>query len=131
MTRPSLTPLTIAEGRKQYSTQWYGLQAAFSEIKRLSSSVASSGNPIEIDLKTMDKVKGLGTEHTIVSKVKIFTGGEKITRAEDRWNDKSPDGAFKIVSVLSLRSWVYHGLSWGDIEGGVFVWRRRGGGYAR
>jgi len=79
----------------------------------------------------MDKVKGLGTEHTIVSKVRIFTGGEKITRAEDRWNDKSPDGAFKNVSVLSLRSWVYHGLSWGDIEGGVFVWRRRGGGYAR
>jgi len=88
-------PLTIAEGRKQYSAQWYGLQAAFSEIKRLSSQVTSSGNPIEMDLKTMYKVKGLGTEQTIDSKVKIFTEGDKITRVEDRWNDELPEGAFK------------------------------------
>jgi hypothetical protein len=105
-------PLTIADGRKQYSAQWYGLQAAFSEIKRLSSCVTSSGNPIEMDLKTMYKVKGHGMEQTIDSKVKIFTEGEKIKRVEDRWNDELPEGAFKNVSVLSLRSWVYYGQSW-------------------
>ena len=105
-------PLTIAGGRKQYSAQWYGLQAAFSEIKRLSLQVTSSGNPIEMDLKTMYKVKGLGTEQTIDSKVKIFTENEKITRVEDRWNDELPDGAFKNVSMLSLRSWAYYGQSW-------------------
>ena len=105
-------PLTIAEGRKQYSAQWYGLQAAFSDIKRLSLQVTSSGNPIEMDLKTMYKVAGIGTEQTIDSKVKIFTEGEKITRVEDRWNDELPDGAFKNVSLLSLRSWLYYGQNW-------------------
>jgi hypothetical protein len=70
----------------------------------------------------MYKFKELGVEHTIVSKIKIFTEGEKITRVEDRWNDKLLDEACKNVSVWSL-SWV--------IEGGVFVWRRRGGRYAR
>lgn len=105
-------PLTIAEGRKQYSAQWYGLQAAFSDIQRLSMSVTSSGNPIELDLKTMYKVKGFGTEQTIQSKVKIFTKDDKITKVEDRWNDQLPEGAFANVSLLSLRSWVYYGQSW-------------------
>jgi hypothetical protein len=49
----------------------------------------------------MYKFRRLGTEHTIVSKVKIFTEGEKITRAEDRRNDKLPDGACKNVSAES------------------------------
>jgi hypothetical protein len=80
-------PLTIAEGRRKYSAQWYGPPAAFSEIKRLSSSVTSSSNPTEIDLKTMYKVKGLDTEHTVASRVKVFTEGEKI-KVEDRWNDE-------------------------------------------
>jgi hypothetical protein len=105
-------PLTIADGRKQYSAQWYGLQAAFSEIKRLSSCVTGSGNPIEMDLKTMYKIKGLGMEQTIDSKVKIFTEGEKIKKVEDRWNDELPEGAFKNVSVLNLRGWVYYGQGW-------------------
>jgi len=87
-------PLTIAEGRKQYSAQWYGLKAAFSDIKRLSCQVTSSGNPIEMDLKTLYKVKGLGTEQTIDSKIKIHYEGEKITKVEDRWNDQLPEGAF-------------------------------------
>jgi hypothetical protein len=38
----------------------------------------------------MYKVKGLGTGHTIDSKVKIFTEGEKIKKVEDRWNDELP-----------------------------------------
>jgi hypothetical protein len=91
-TRPSPAPSPSPKAVSKYSAQWYGLQAAFSEIKRLSSSVTSSGNPIEVDLKTMYKVKGLGTEQTIASKVKIFTEGEKITRVEDLRNDKLPDG---------------------------------------
>jgi hypothetical protein len=74
----------------------------------------------------MYKFKELGIEHTIVSKIKIFTEGEKITRVEDRWNDKLPDEACKNVSVSSL-SWICYGLSW-VIEGGVFCletsWRQ-------
>lgn len=90
-------PLTIAEGRKQYSAQWYGLAAAFSEIERLSLSVKSSGNPIEIDLKTRYKMKGIGTEKTIQSLVNIHTNGDKIVKVEDKWDGEIPDGAFAKV----------------------------------
>jgi len=90
-------PITIAETRKQYAPQWYGLKTAFSDIQRLSCSVTSGGNPIEIDMKTMYRVKGIGSEHTIASKVKIFTTPDEkqITRVEDRWDDSLPDAAFK------------------------------------
>lgn len=63
-------------------------------------------------MKTLYKVKGLGTEQTIASKIKIYTEGEKITKVEDRWNDSLPEGAFANVSVLSVRSWLYYGQSW-------------------
>lgn len=90
-------PLTIAEGRKQYQAQWYGLKAAFSDIQRLSSEVTSSGNPIEIDLKNKYKLKGIGSEQTITSKVKIHTEGEgddmRVKRVEDKWNGDLPEGA--------------------------------------
>ena len=92
-------PLTIAEGRKQYEPQWYGLAAVFSNIERLGGQVTSSGNPIEMDMKTRYTVKGLGSQQTIDSKIKIWTEGEganiKITRVEDRWDDKLPDSTFK------------------------------------
>jgi hypothetical protein len=39
--------------------------------------VTSPGKPTEMDLQTMYEFKGLGTEHTIVSKVKIFTEGRE------------------------------------------------------
>lgn len=32
--------ITLAEGRKQYAAQWYGLKAAFSEIERLHLEVS-------------------------------------------------------------------------------------------
>jgi hypothetical protein len=90
-------PLTIAEGRKKYSAQWYGLVAAFSKIERLSHQVTSSGNPITMDLKTKYVVKGIGKEQTISSVVKIYTENDRITRLEDRWNDQLPEGAIKNV----------------------------------
>lgn len=92
-------PLTIAEGRSQFAPQWYGLQQAFSNIERLGGQVTSSGNPIEMDLKTKYTVKGLGSEQTVDSKIKIWTEGEgdnmKIKRVEDRWDDNLPDSTFK------------------------------------
>lgn len=91
-------PITLAEGRKQYQAQWYGLKVAFSDIQRLSSEVTSSGNPIEIEMKNKYTIKGIGSEQTVASKVKIHTAGEgdsmRITKVEDRWNDNIPDGAF-------------------------------------
>jgi hypothetical protein len=52
-----------------------------------------------MDLKTKYKVKGLGTEKTIESVVKIMIDerGEKITGVEDRWNGEIPDGPVATV----------------------------------
>ncbi|THW93364.1 hypothetical protein D6D15_02504 [Aureobasidium pullulans] len=86
-------PITIAQGRKQYEAQWYGLQSAFSEIERLSHEVTSSGNPISMNMKTRYVVKGIGKEQTISSVVNIFHEGGKITKVEDKWDGKLPDGA--------------------------------------
>ena len=94
-------PLTIAEGRKQYQAQWYGLRAAFSEISSLHRQVTSAGNPIEIDMKTKYVVKGLGTEKIIQSKIKIWNEDGKITKVEDRWDDNIPEGAIAKVGSLS------------------------------
>lgn len=105
-------PLTKAEGRKQYSAQWYGLAAAFSEIERLSHQVTSSGNPITLDLKTTYVVKGIGKEQSIASVVKIHTENDKITKVEDRWNDQLPDGAFKNVRVFNPFSWLRYFENW-------------------
>jgi len=93
-------PLTTAEGRAQYTPQWYGLQAAFSNIERLGGQITSDGNPIELDLKTRYTVKGLGSQQTVDSKVRIWTEGEgedmRVRRVEDRWDDRSPqDTTFK------------------------------------
>ncbi|KAF1984242.1 hypothetical protein K402DRAFT_395905 [Aulographum hederae CBS 113979] len=88
-------PLTKAEGRKQFEAQWYGLPAAFNPIKPLSHTVTSAGNPITMDLKTLYTVKGIGKEQTINSVVNIFTSEDgKITKVEDKWDGKLPEGAF-------------------------------------
>lgn len=78
----------------------YGLQTAFSEIERLSHEVTSSGNPIEMDLKTRYVVKGVNKEQTVASKVHIHTEGDKITRVEDRWDGELNDGPMKNVSLF-------------------------------
>ena len=94
-----IDPLTIAEGRKQYQAQWYGLAQVFSKIERLGCNVTSGGNPIEMDLKTKYTVKGVGMEQVIESKVLIHTdaAGEKIVKVEDKWDGKLPDGVFTNV----------------------------------
>jgi len=105
-------PLTQAEGRKQYSAQWYGLKAAFSEIERLSLSVKDAGNPIVLDMKTRYKVKGLGTEKIIESVVKIHTDAtrEKIVSVEDKWNGDLPEGpiakAFRNLNSVTVPAFV-------------------------
>ena len=73
----------------------------FSTIERLHHSVTSTGNPIEMDLKTRYVIKGVGTEQTVDSKIKISynesTG--RITEVQDRWNDNIPTSSFATVSL--------------------------------
>ncbi|EME85129.1 uncharacterized protein MYCFIDRAFT_187841 [Pseudocercospora fijiensis CIRAD86] len=99
-------PLTVATGRKQFEPQWYGLQTAFSEIERLHHEVTSSGNPIEMDLKTRYVVKGIGKEQVVESKVLIFTEGEKISKVQDKWDGKLPESgivnAFRRLNANSV-----------------------------
>ncbi|KAF1822076.1 uncharacterized protein K489DRAFT_380810 [Dissoconium aciculare CBS 342.82] len=90
-------PITISKGREKYSAQWYGLQAAFSEIERLHHEVKSAGNPISIDMKTRYVIKGIGKEQTVSSVVNIYTEGDKIVKVEDKWDGKLPDSAFADV----------------------------------
>lgn len=103
-------PITKAEGRKQYSAQWYGLKTAFSEIEQISQTVTSDKNPMVIDLKTRYKLAGLESEKTMESQVHIWTtveglskgqvgagndGKLRITKVEDRWNGgELPEGPF-------------------------------------
>jgi hypothetical protein len=104
-------PLTI------HPPKQYGLQTAFSAIERKSHSVTSSGNPIEMDMTTMYKVKGLGKETTISSKVNIFHEGGKITKVEDKWDGKLPDSGIANVSkpwtnAVDPRFWANYWLGW-------------------
>ncbi|KAK3330738.1 hypothetical protein B0H66DRAFT_544724 [Apodospora peruviana] len=87
--------LTVAEGFDRYAAQWYGLPTVFKPISIQSHKVVSAGNPIEIDLRNKYTLKGIKTEQEIASKVKIFvdSASGKISRVEDRWNDKLPGGA--------------------------------------
>lgn len=96
----------------------YGLQSAFSQIERKSHSVLSAGNPIELDMSTFYKVKGVGKETTINSKVNIFHENGKITRVEDKWDGKLPDSGIANVSkyyglnVFNPIFWFNYGLDW-------------------
>ncbi|KAI9817996.1 MAG: hypothetical protein M1832_004517 [Thelocarpon impressellum] len=109
-------PITVARGRKEYEPQWYGLQAAFSEIERLHHAVTDAGNPISLDLKTRYKVKGVGKEETIASKVNIFVDKlGKIEKVEDKWDGNLPDSSIKNVSVSQLLSvfwWLHYIEAW-------------------
>jgi hypothetical protein len=57
-----------------------------------------------MDLKTRYKVKGVGSEQTIESVIKIHTtpSGDRITQVEDRWNGNIPEGAFAKVRLFQL-----------------------------
>lgn len=45
-------------------------------------------------MSTKYKLKGVGTEKTINSKIKIFTEAGKISEVQDRWDGELPDGIF-------------------------------------
>ncbi|PNS20287.1 hypothetical protein CAC42_5737 [Sphaceloma murrayae] len=109
-------PITIAKGREKYQAQWYGLQSAFSEIERLSHEVTDSGNPIIMNMKTRYVIKGIGKEQTINSIITIATAADgKITKVEDKWDGKLPDGAISNVSFAQLFSpfwWLHYGEAW-------------------
>ena len=53
-----------------------------------------------MEMRNKYKVKGIGSEQVVESKIKIWASpdGTKITRVEDRWDDKLPEGGFKTVS---------------------------------
>ena len=125
----SPTPSPSLEGRKQFEAQWYGLKVAFSEITRDSCSVVSAGNPVEIDMKTKYKVKGIGSEQTIASKIKVFMSadGRQITKVEDKWNaDDLPEGGFKKVSdILNPMKWVYWYAGWAYWASVKLLWDTR------
>lgn len=107
----------------------YGLQSLFSEIERLHHQVTSSGNPIELDLKSRYVVKGLGKEQIINSKVKIWTEGDKIVKVQDEWDGKLPEGGIAQVSAKYLpliSPWWWYALAEGwAFWGWSFVWATR------
>lgn len=100
-------PLTIAQGRKQFEAQWYGLAQVFSEIQLLSHQVTSAGNPISLDMKNKYTVKGIGKEQTVQSIVNIHTSADgKIEKVEDKWDGELPEGAiakaFRRLNAVSV-----------------------------
>ncbi|CAO2655714.1 Nn.00g045170.m01.CDS01 [Neocucurbitaria sp. VM-36] len=110
-------PITIATGRDRYAAQWYGLQSAFSEIERLSHQVKDAGNPILMDLRTRYVIKGINKEQTIQSVVAIHLDDQgKISKVEDKWDGKLPDGAISNVSfifqLLSPFWWLNYWIAW-------------------
>ena len=85
-----IDPLTIAEGWKQYQTQFYGLKALFGRIEQLSCPVERGGNPIEMSLTTRYTLKGVGSSQVVESMVLIHIsedGGkiEKVYMYPRRW----------------------------------------------
>lgn len=99
-------PLCIAKGRKQYEAQWYGLAAAFSKIQRQHVEVVDAGNPIAVDMTQLYTVKGIGKEQQVKSRVNIYHDGQKITKVEDKWDGKLPDGpianAFRRLNAVTV-----------------------------
>jgi hypothetical protein len=70
-----------------------------------------------MDMTTMYKVKGIGKETTITSKVNIFHEGGKITKVEDKWDGKLPDSGIANVSkpwtnAVDPRFWANYWLGW-------------------
>ncbi|PWZ00301.1 hypothetical protein BCV70DRAFT_200459 [Testicularia cyperi] len=90
-------PICHANGAKQYLPQWYGMPAAFAQSTTLAwKLIRQDPDRVEYVQKQHYKVKGLGTEKTMVSTVYMERDPQtnKITRFEDRWNHKPLGGAF-------------------------------------
>ena len=96
--------------------------------------MTSAGNPIEMDLKTMYKLKGLGKEQTIASKIiiKYDEQSGKILKVEDKWDGQLPNSGFKDVSSLFellspwwwlhyYEGWLYWG--WSRFVKGTSLWQ--------
>jgi hypothetical protein len=110
-------PITVAEGRDRFAAQWYGLQAAFSEIERLHHEVTDAGNPILMDLKTRYVIKGINKEQTISSVVAVHLDEQgKIKKVEDKWDGKLPEGSIanvsSIIDLLRPMWWVNYCMAW-------------------
>jgi hypothetical protein len=71
-----------------------------------------------MDMTTMYKVKGIGKETTINSKINIFHDNGKITRVEDKWDGSLPDSSIANVSnfyglnVVNPFFWMDYAFSW-------------------
>ncbi len=70
-----------------------------------------------MDMKTRYVVKGIGKEQTIQSVIAIHTDEQgKISKVEDKWDGKLPDGAISNVSsvfqLLSPFWWINYYLAW-------------------
>ncbi|KAI8722645.1 hypothetical protein NCS52_00408800 [Fusarium sp. LHS14.1] len=104
-------PITNAVGFDKFAAQWYGLVALFSPITIQSQEVTSSGDPISLRLSNKYVLKGLGTEKVMDSVVDIHVGPDgRISRVEDKWNDKLPQGpiatAFQKLNAVSVPAFV-------------------------
>ncbi|EXJ93737.1 hypothetical protein A1O1_02130 [Capronia coronata CBS 617.96] len=99
-------PLCIAEGRKQYEAQWYGVVATMSDVKQEHAEIVSVGNPIELRLKDRYTIKGLGKEQLIDSHILVYLtpDGEKVTKVVDRWGGEVPPDGFFAKALRKLNA---------------------------
>lgn len=69
-----------------------------------------------MNLKTRYVVKGIGKEQTIQSVITIATNEQgKITKVEDKWDGKLPEGSISQVSLIQLFSpswWAFYAYAW-------------------
>lgn len=89
------------------------MQAAFSQIERLSHEVTNPGNPIQVNMKTRYVIKGINKEQIVESVVSITTDDKgRISHLADKWNGSLPDGAIKNVSPFRPLSWYKYAEGW-------------------
>lgn len=68
-------------------------------------------------MSTLYKVKGIGKETTINSKINIFVEDGKISRVEDKWDGKLPDSSIANVrknwtNAVSPIFWSNYAFGW-------------------
>lgn len=68
-------------------------------------------------MSTFYKVKGIGKETTINSKINIFVEDGKISRVEDKWDGKLPDSGIANVSkhwsnIINPSFWAHYAFGW-------------------
>ncbi|CAN8099907.1 unnamed protein product [Discula destructiva] len=104
--------ITVATGYPKYTAQFYGLPALFKPIQLQHHRVTAAGNPLELEMSNKYVVKGIKKEQVMTSVVRIFVdeASGKITRVEDRWNGKLPEGAisdaFRKLNAVTVPAFV-------------------------